>query len=131
TDERYATHHARGARQAELDERIARWTQGLATDDLLALLSEHKVPAGRVYTAEDALTDPHYRARDMVLRATSRAGWEVPMTGIVPKFSRTPGEVRDVGPRLGEHTRQALRTLAAVGDEEWERLLAAGVVAEP
>lgn len=131
TDERYATHHGRGARQAELDERIARWTQGLATDELLALLSEHKVPAGRVYTAEDALTDPHYLARDMVLRATSRAGWEVPMTGIVPKFSRTPGEVRDVGPRLGEHTRQALRTLAAVGDEEWERLLAAGVVAEP
>ena len=26
------------------------------------------------------------------------------MTGIVPRFSRTPGTVRDVGPELGEHT---------------------------
>jgi formyl-CoA transferase len=39
----------------------------------------------------------------MVLRATARAGFEVPMTGIVPRFSRTPGAVRDVGPALGEH----------------------------
>ncbi|MDQ2649736.1 MAG: CoA transferase, partial [Actinomycetota bacterium] len=130
-DERYATHHARGTNQAELDERIAAWTAGMDAATLLELLSEHKVPAGRVYTAQDALTDPHYLARDMVLRATARAGWDVPMTGVVPKFSRTPGEVRDVGPLLGEHTRQALRTLAAVGDEEWERLLAAGLVAAP
>jgi len=40
----------------------------------------------------------------MVLRATSRTGLETPMTGIVPRFSRTPGRVRDVGPDLGEHT---------------------------
>jgi formyl-CoA transferase len=128
-DERYATHHARGQHQAELDDRISAWTATLPAEELLALLSDHKVPAGRVYTAADALTDPHYLARDMVLRATARAGWEVPMTGVVPKFSRTPGAVTDVGPRLGEHTRETLRTLAAVGDEEWERLRSAGLVA--
>jgi formyl-CoA transferase/succinyl-CoA--D-citramalate CoA-transferase len=129
TDERYATHYARGQNQEELDELVADWTRTLDAESLLQVCSAAKVPAGRVYTAADALTDPHFLARDMVVRATSRAGWETPMTGIVPKFSRTPGGVTDVGPTLGEHTRQTLRTLAAVGDEEWERLLAAGLVA--
>ena len=50
------------------------------------------------------VSDPHYLAREMVLRVTARAGFDLPITGIVPKFSRTPGTVRDVGPTLGEHT---------------------------
>ena len=104
TDARFATHAARGANAAELDGLISEWTRGLDAEPLLRLLADHAVPAGRVYTAPDIVSDPHYLAREMVLRATSRAGLETPMTGIVPRFSRTPGRVRDVGPDLGEHT---------------------------
>ena len=103
-DQRYATHTARGAHAMDLDGRIARWTATLDADVLLAVLAEHGVPAGRVYTAPDMLADPHYLAREMVLRVTARAGFDLPITGIVPRFSRTPGSVRDVGPMLGEHT---------------------------
>jgi formyl-CoA transferase len=66
-----------------------------------------------------------------VVRAASRAGYEVPMPGVVPKFSRTPGQITDVGPDLGEHTRRVLAELAGVGDEEWSALQVAGVVAGP
>jgi crotonobetainyl-CoA:carnitine CoA-transferase CaiB-like acyl-CoA transferase len=104
TDERYATHVARGTNMVELDGLIADWTRTLTSDELLTRLAEAGVPGGRVYTAPDMIDDPHYLAREMVLRATARAGFELPMTGIVPKFSRTPGSVRDVGPELGEHT---------------------------
>jgi crotonobetainyl-CoA:carnitine CoA-transferase CaiB-like acyl-CoA transferase len=102
-DPRYADHGARGANAAELDAEVARWSATLDADDLLGRLAANGVPAGRVYTATDMLRDPHYAAREMVLRATARAGFELPMTGIVPRFSRTPGSVRDVGPALGEH----------------------------
>jgi crotonobetainyl-CoA:carnitine CoA-transferase CaiB-like acyl-CoA transferase len=51
------------------------------------------------------------------------------MTGIVPKFSRTPGAVVATGPRLGEHTREVLRELAGVHDREWAILVKEGVVA--
>jgi formyl-CoA transferase len=103
-DARYATHGARGTNAAELDDLISQWTRGFDSEPLLQLLAENGVPAGRVYTAPDMLSDPHYLAREMVVRATSRAGIETPMTGIVPRFSRTPGRVRDVGPDLGEHS---------------------------
>lgn len=126
-DPRFSTHGARGANMAELDELIADWTKQLTTADLLATLSEHAVPAGQVYTAADMLTDPHYLAREMVLRVTSAQGWEVPMAGIVPRFCETPGSVRHAGPRLGEHTDEVLRDIARLTDTEIEALRTAGL----
>jgi formyl-CoA transferase len=104
TDDRYATHVARGRHERELDELVAAWTVTLDADELLAILRDHGVPAGRVYTAADMLTDEHYLAREMVQRHLSRTGIATPMLGVVPKFSRTPGSISDVGPDLGEHT---------------------------
>jgi formyl-CoA transferase/succinyl-CoA--D-citramalate CoA-transferase len=128
-DPRFDNHAVRGSNMEELDRIITEWTRTLDTDDLLALLSTHGVPAGRVYTPPDMLDDPHFAARSMVARVASRAGYEVPMTGVVPKFSRTPGNIADVGPTLGEHTEAVLRELAGVGDAEWNSLLAEGTVA--
>ena len=104
TDERYATHVARGEHEHELDALVGAWTATMDSDELLALLRERTVPAGRVYTAADMLVDEHYAARDMVQRRTARTGIDTPMIGVVPKFSRTPGSITDVGPTLGEHT---------------------------
>lgn len=103
-DERYATHLARGEHERELDAVVGAWTSTLTSDELLTLLRDHSVPAGRVYTAADMLRDEHYAAREMVQRRVARTGIDTPMLGVVPKFSRTPGSIADVGPDLGEHT---------------------------
>ncbi len=103
-DERFATHVARGVNERELDALVAAWTATLDADDLLVRLRDFSVPAGRVYTAADMLADDHYHARSMIERHMSRAGVDTAMLGVVPKFSRTPGSVHDVGPTLGEHT---------------------------
>jgi formyl-CoA transferase/succinyl-CoA--D-citramalate CoA-transferase len=111
TDGRFATHVARGENMAELDEIIAGWTSTETCEAVLATLDEHGVPAGRIFTAPDMLNDPQYLARDMVPRVTSAQGWEVPMTGIVPRFAGTPGSIRFPGARLGQHTEEVLRGL--------------------
>lgn len=103
-DVRFSTHGARGSNERLLDDLVGDWTQTLDAETLLAILREHSVPAGRVYTAADMLADEHYRARDMIERHLSRTGIDTPMLGVVPKFSRTPGSIADVGPTLGEHT---------------------------
>jgi crotonobetainyl-CoA:carnitine CoA-transferase CaiB-like acyl-CoA transferase len=102
-DERFASHVARGEHERELDGIVAAWTATLDAEDLLALMRDHSVPAGRVYTAADMLDDEHYLARQMIERHVARTGIETPMLGVVPKFSRTPGSIGDVGPALGEH----------------------------
>lgn len=122
-DERYADHAARGRNMAELDDRIAAWTTSLSAGELLATLEAHKVPAGRIFTAPDMLSDPQYAAREMVERLTNRAGVELPFAGVVPKFSRTPGSLDAAGPPLGADTEATLRDLAGVDDAEWAKLV--------
>jgi formyl-CoA transferase/succinyl-CoA--D-citramalate CoA-transferase len=130
TDARFATHGARGTNMTVLDEIVAGWTASFESDALLAILEEHGVPAGRIYTAPDMIGDPHYLARDMVVRAMSAQGWNVPMTGIVPKFTATPGAVRHAGPKLGEHTDVVLRDVAGLDAHDIERLRTAGLLGD-
>ncbi len=113
-DPRFAKHQARGENMTEIDAIIGAWTATSTCDALLATLDEHSVPAGRIFTAPDMLTDPQYLAREMVRRVVSTQGWEVPMTGVVPRFSATPGTIRHPGPSLGQHTDEVLAELLGV-----------------
>ena len=113
-DARYATHAARGRHAGELDGIIDAWTRTRTAAELLELLAEHAVPSGRVYTAIDALNDPHYAARGMVQQLTSVGGVTMPVPGVVPQFSRTPGSVRTPGPALGADDAELLGQPAQV-----------------
>ena len=115
-DERYATHLARGTNMVELDELIGAWTATMPTAELLVQLERHGVPAGQIFTAKEMLSDPHYLARGMVQRVLNGQGVSVPTTGIVPRFTDTPGRVRHGGARLGEHTDVLLRDLLGLDD---------------
>jgi formyl-CoA transferase/succinyl-CoA--D-citramalate CoA-transferase len=128
TDPRFATHGGRGEHMAALDELVAAWTSTAPCDDVLATLDAHGVPAGRIFTAPDMLTDPQYLAREMVQRITSTQGWEVPMTGVVPRFTETPGTIRHAGPRLGQHTDDVLREVLDLDDAAIAALREAGAV---
>lgn len=128
TDDRYASHAGRGVNMADLDKQISVWTSSRPAADVLRILDEHGVPAGQIFTAREMLTDPQYLAREMVLRLRSTQGWDVPMTGVVPKFSDTPGKVRRPGPALGADTDDVLRDVAGLTDADIEALRAAGLL---
>ncbi|WP_243866175.1 CaiB/BaiF CoA transferase family protein [Actinophytocola oryzae] len=128
SDPRYATHHARGAAMTELDDLISSWTSTRKSDDLVELLRDHGVPVGLINTAASILTDTQFAARDMILWRRSNTGTEVPMNGVVPKFSRTPGEIDRVGPELGADTDDVLTELAGVNSDTLAQLHADGVI---
>ena len=110
-DPALAHNDGRVARVALLDAAIAGWTSSLTIADALAQLEQAGVPAGRIYSAADIVSDPHYQAREMILPAELPGGTQVRMPGIVPKLSDTPGQVNWQGPALGQHTSQVLQEL--------------------
>ncbi len=103
-DPALADNAGRVKRVGELDAAIEAWTRQRSTAEVLAVLGEAKVPAGRSYTAKDIVEDPHYQAREMVLKQQTRDGHEVAVPGIVPKLLGTPGRVRSSAPKLGDDT---------------------------
>ncbi len=117
TDPALADNAGRVARVEELDAAIGAWTQQRPSAEVLALLGEAKVPAGRVYTAQDIVEDPHYRARDMVLKQRTRDGHEIDVPGIVPKLMGTPGRVRSSAPGLGDDTDTVLAGIGLSGED--------------
>ena len=103
-DSGLADNAGRVHRVVELDAAIEAWTLQHPALQVLAVLGEAKVPAGRVYTAKDIVEDPHFKAREMVLMQQTRDGHEVAVPGIVPKLLGTPGRVRSSAPKLGDDT---------------------------
>jgi formyl-CoA transferase len=110
-DPALATNAGRVARVDELDAAIEAWSAVRPVNDVLAVLTDARVPAGKIYTARDIAEDPHYRARDMILRQATRDGYEVDVPGIVPKLMGTPGSVRSSAPKLGDDTDDVLREI--------------------
>jgi formyl-CoA transferase len=112
-----ASNAGRVARVAEIDAAIEAWTCTQTVEAVLEILGAARVPAGKVYTAEDIAHDPHYRARDMILTQQTRDGYEVEVPGVVPKLMGTPGSVRSAAPRLGEDTDGVLRELGLTAQQ--------------
>ena len=127
-DERYATHGARGANSGELDDLIAQWTVTLGADELLDTLNANGVPCGRIFRAQDMIADPHFAAREAIVRIAHPEFGELPMQNVFPKLSATPGSVRHAGPELGEHNDAVYRGLLGLSDADIDRLADAGVV---
>tara|TARA_B100001059_G_scaffold26987_1_gene21663 strand:- start:239 stop:1477 length:1239 start_codon:yes stop_codon:yes gene_type:complete len=110
-DPTLADNAGRDARRDELYALIDRWAASLPQDEVLKVLEQADVPASKIYSAADMVTDPQYLAREMFLNATLPDGKAFKIPGIVPKLSDTPGSAEWTGPALGEHTDSILRQL--------------------
>jgi formyl-CoA transferase len=116
-DERYATHSARGASMEELDQRIANWSATLHSDEILKLMQDHGVPAGRIFRAPDMLDDPHFKARESIISLPHPDFGDFRMQAVFPRLSDTPGHVRWLGPELGQHNEEILEGLLGMSQE--------------
>ena len=106
-----ADNAGRDLRRDELYGVIDRWANATPLAQMLETLNSAEVPASRIYSAEDMLSDPQFLAREMFLSAKLPDGKAFKMPGIVPKLSATPGGVDAIGPALGEHNQHVLSAL--------------------
>lgn len=128
-DPRYATHTTRGQNQAELDERIERWTRTLTVDQLEALMIKHSVPAGRIYTGREMLADPHFAAREALVSVEHPQHGNIRMQAPMPKLSDTPSAVRRRAPQFpGEHNGEVYGELLGLDADALDELRLRGII---
>ncbi|MDD9826948.1 MAG: CaiB/BaiF CoA-transferase family protein [Deltaproteobacteria bacterium] len=127
-DPRYATHSARGEHQGALDQLIADWTRTQPAEPLRALLVEHGVPVGKIYRAPEMLDDPHFAARQSIVRVPHPQWGEIAMQNAAPKLSETPGRVVSAGPELGQHNEEVYGELLGLKSGQIADLAQRGII---
>ncbi|MFF0528881.1 CaiB/BaiF CoA transferase family protein [Nocardia amikacinitolerans] len=105
-----------------LDASIGEWTIQYTRDEALKILDDAGIPCGPIYTAADIVADEQYKARNMIQPFPVDVGEPEPKTvgfpGIVPVIGGRSLPIRNVGPDLGEHTREVLSDLLGMSEAE-------------
>ena len=127
-DPRYATHNARGQRQEELDDLISDWTRQHSAADVLDRMEQHGVPAGKIFKAPDMLTDPHFAAREALIKVAHPEFANLIMQNVFPKLSATPGEVAWAGQPMGSWNDRVYGDLLGLSSEDLAGLKSEGVI---
>ena len=128
TDEKFRGHIVRGENQAELDGIISAWTEQFEAAELLALLEQNAVPAGRIYRAPEMLADEHFIARETIVDVEHPKYDKLKMQNVFPRLSATPGRIKWTGPALGQHNEEVYRELLGYDDADLERLEQDGII---
>ena len=127
-DPRFADHRARGEHQAELDGIIGKWSETLASGELLERLRGAAVPSGLLYSPADMMDDVHMRARGSLVDVPTEGYGPVTMQAAFPVLSETPGSVRWGGqPREPRQTECCVMS-SACPKIEWPSCANAGVI---
>src|SRR4029453_14389224 len=112
TDPRFKDDESRGDNGEVISKRVSEWPAERPTQGVLAELEKAKVPAGPLYTPQQALDDPHIRAAGLLADSDyPGVGHPVPLAHTPVDLSETPGRFRHRAPTLGEHTDAILTEL--------------------
>jgi crotonobetainyl-CoA:carnitine CoA-transferase CaiB-like acyl-CoA transferase len=116
-DPELAHNPGRVIHQEKIDQALSDWCAQHASSDIIATLEEARVPVGPIYSVEDMMTDPHYQARGM-FETVEINGKPLKIPAIMPKLSRTPGETKWPGAKIGEHNQEILGGLLGMSDDD-------------
>lgn len=128
-DPRFGSDQSRGDHSAEILARMREWCAERTTAAALATLDQAGIPAGPVYTPQQALDDPQVAALQLLASVAGYPGLTrpAPVPDLPVRLSRTGGGIRTPPPRTGEHTDAILASLG-FSAEDIARLRADRVV---
>jgi len=126
-DPRFATNTARVQHNEDVEAVVGEWLAARPWEEIKARLDAVGAPVNLIYSIADIFNDPHYAAREDIVEVEHPRFGKLHMPGIMPKFSRTPGAIRWIGPELGEHTAEVLSGLLGMSEAEIHTLKEKGV----
>ncbi len=128
TDPRFIDNASRCANADVLDATLAQWFGERDSKAIIELFDREHVVAGLVYDVRDIFQDPQYAARGNIVSVPDNDFGSVKMQSAIPRFLRTPGEVRHSGGDLGQDNEAVFCGELGLSKRELAELSAEGIV---
>ncbi|GAB2485345.1 CoA transferase [Comamonas humi] len=110
-DARFADNAARMRNLQALDGTVAAWCRGRPFAAVAAALAAEDVPFSKVYSAADALQDPHFAARGSFIALQDPVLGPLAAPAAVPRFTGRTAPTPAVGPETGQDNAAIYRAL--------------------
>ena len=107
---RYETAEARWQHKDEVDALVEGWTSQRTKHDVMKILAGAGVPCGACLDTGEVLTDPHLRAREMIVEVQHPVRGRYVTVGNPIKLSASPTTIGP-SPLLGQHRHEVLSQL--------------------
>lgn len=103
----------------DVNEIVRDWCGSLSRDEVLDRCYETGTPAGPLNNIADIFGDRQFHARRNLMAVdVPDTGETVIVPSTIPKLSETPGSLRSLGPKLGEHTVEVLSELLGMDEQQ-------------
>lgn len=126
-DPQFRDNASRVKNQFELASEIEPAIKKRTTKQCWELFTAAGIPSGPIYDVGEAVADPHVAARNMVLDYVHPEAGRVQNIAFPVKFSDIDTSLYRVPPRLGEHTREILRSFG-YSEAELDGLESEGII---
>lgn len=112
----------------EIDEVVASWIAKRTLAEAREAFESHDCAVSPVFNARDLMDDPHLRARGTFVSVQDPELGNMRVQAPVARLSATPGVVRHLGPRLGEHNDVVYRELLGLTNDDMAQLRSSNTI---
>jgi len=126
--EEYGDQNVRKANRDVVNGEVEAWTRSLDRDEVMRRCIDNEVPSGPINSIADIFADPQFKARDNLITVDVPGIGDVTVPAPLPKLSATPGEVRHLGPPLGNANEEIFQGELGLSADEVAGLRDRGVI---
>jgi CoA:oxalate CoA-transferase len=109
--EQFIPHEYDSSKRAEIQRYFTEQFKTKTRDEWFEILTKLDICVGKMNTLDEVPNDPQVLARKMIVELDTPEGGKVKQVGISVKLSDTPGSIRSLAPKLGQHTDEILADL--------------------
>ncbi len=107
---------------------VEAWTKSMPRDQVIAICTDHGVPAGAVNSIADIFADPHFKERGTLTTIDVPGIGPITVPAALPRLSETPGEVKTLGPTLGNANKQIYGDELGLSEDQQNELKEQGII---
>jgi CoA:oxalate CoA-transferase len=128
SDSRFANDMVRWENRDAIHEVVSQWVADRTADEVITQLDRARVVVGRVNTVAEMMKDPRVKDREMIIQVDHPGLGKIPIPGVVPKLSKTPGKIQNCAPRVGEHNAEIYINLLGLSRRQLSDARDAGTI---